>query len=105
MIEHVKAEWRNIHNLSDGSYIDNDGNICHIKNGKKHREDGPAEEYANGSKFWYRNGGLHREDGPAVELDGGYKSWVKNGEYHREDGPAKEYANGDKEWYRNEAMK
>ena len=25
-------------------------------NGKKHREDGPAEEYANGDKYWYLNG-------------------------------------------------
>ena len=24
-------------------------------NGKLHREDGPAVEYANGSKFWYLN--------------------------------------------------
>jgi len=25
-------------------------------NGKYHREDGPALEYANGAKFWYLNG-------------------------------------------------
>ena len=36
-------------------------------NGKRHREDGPAVEYANGYKSWYINGELHREDGPAIE--------------------------------------
>ena len=25
-------------------------------NGKRHREDGPAVEYANGDKYWYLNG-------------------------------------------------
>ena len=37
-------------------------------NGKLHRENGPAVEYANGHKEWYRNDKLHREDGPAVDL-------------------------------------
>lgn len=35
--------------------------------GERHREDGPAVEYADGSKYWYQNGELHREDGPAIE--------------------------------------
>jgi len=30
-----------------------------------HREDGPAVEWYNGSKEWYKNAKLHREDGPA----------------------------------------
>ncbi len=43
MTEYVKAEWfNNESNLPDGSYIDSDGDICYIKNDKKHREDGPA---------------------------------------------------------------
>ena len=57
--------------------------------------------YKNGDEFWYRNGKLHREDGPAVEWTDGSKFWYRNGKYHREDGPAIEYANGDKFWYRN----
>ena len=40
-----------------------------------HREDGPAVEYANGTKCWYRNDQLHREDGPAVEYAHGTKYW------------------------------
>jgi hypothetical protein len=41
----------------------------------RHREDGPAIEYADGDKWWYLNGRLHREDGPAIEYTNGLKSW------------------------------
>jgi hypothetical protein len=64
-----------------------------------HREDGPAVEWATGTKFWYLNGKLRREDGPVVEYDDGTKFWLLNGDYHREDGPACEYADGSKSWY------
>ena len=43
----------------------------------------------------------HREDGPAIEWADGSKSWSLNGQRHREDGPAVEYANGTKYWYLN----
>ena len=68
---------------------------------KHHREDGPAIEYADGSKEWYINGKLHRENGPANEYADGSKSWYTNGERHREDGPAVVYKNGSKAWYIN----
>jgi len=68
-------------------------------NGKRHREDGPAIELSDGTKFWYRNGKLHREDGPASEYSDGTKFWYRNGARHREDGPAIECASGDKFWY------
>ena len=41
-------------------------------NGKLHREDGPAIEWANGDRYWYLNGKLHREDGTAIEYDDGF---------------------------------
>ena len=44
-----------------------------------HREDGPAIERADGSKFWYKNNKLHREDGPAIEYVSGYKEYYYNG--------------------------
>lgn len=69
--------------------------------GQYHREGGPAVEYSNGDRFWYKNGEYHREDGPACEYSDGGKSWYKNGNLHREDGPAREYANGHKQWYVN----
>ncbi|MDP2696414.1 MAG: hypothetical protein Q8O87_04190 [bacterium] len=102
------------------------------KNGKRHREDGPAIEYADGTKSWYINdnslteeefnlqmrskpirtehgnrvewrldGERHRDDGPAVEWSNGTKSWYINGKCHREDGPAVEGFAGDKWWYLN----
>lgn len=45
-----------------------------------HREDGPAIEWADGSKAWYLNGKCHREDGPAIEYADGYKAWYLHGE-------------------------
>lgn len=48
-------------------------------------------EWSNGAKVWYKEGKKHREDGPAIEWDNGFKYWYKNGLQHREDGPAIEY--------------
>ena len=74
------------------------------KNDKLHRENGPAIECANGTKKWYKEGKLHREDGPAIEYHGGYldgtKEWWKEGKLHRADGPAEEWADGTKHWYK-----
>ena len=46
-----------------------------------HRTDGPAVEWASGSKWWHKNGDLHREGGlPAIEWASGNKEWWENGE-------------------------
>ena len=66
-----------------------------------HRENGPAAEWANGTKEWYIDGKRHRENGPACEYSDNYKAWYKNDKLHREDGPAREYINGDKEYFIN----
>lgn len=49
--------------------IDNSGTIRWYKFGTSilHREDGPALEWATGTKFWYKEDKLHREDGPAIK--------------------------------------
>jgi hypothetical protein len=67
--------------------------------GELHRLDGPAVEYASGSKEWWVNGKLHRLDGPASEWWDGTKEWFVNGLFHRIDGAAIEWSDGDKEWY------
>ena len=36
--------------------------------------------YPNGDKYWCLNGKLHREDGPAIEWANGDKSWYLNDE-------------------------
>ena len=75
--------------------VDEDGTRWYYNSDNQfHRDDGPAIEYADGSKHWYQNGQLHRTDGPAVEYADGTKFWYQNGILHRTDGPAVEYANG-----------
>ena len=74
-------------------------------NGKRHRVDGPAVEYANGTKYWLLNDKLHRVDGPASEYANGTKYWYNNGKLHRVDGPAIELANGETSyWINNEQI-
>ena len=81
--------------------IDENGTREWCLNGKRHRTDGPAVEFANGNKVWWLNGLLHRTDGPAIEWVNGDKSWYLNGKLHRTDGPAAEFANGYNQWYLN----
>ena len=52
-----------------------------------------------GNKIWYKDGKRHREDGPALVCVNGFKGWYQNGRYHREDGPAVEHVDRTKEWY------
>ena len=45
-----------------------------------HRLDGPAWNWADGSKSWWENGERHRAGGlPAIEGAEGYKEWWMNG--------------------------
>ena len=67
--------------------------------GKLHRTDGPAVEWADGGKYWFQNNKLHRVDGPAVEDTDGSKHWYLDGKRHRIDGPAVENDDGSKEWW------
>ena len=53
--------------------------IWYNADGQSHRVNGPAIEYADGSKYWYVNGQRHRNDGPAIEWPDGMKSWYLNG--------------------------
>ena len=64
------------------------------RDGKLHREDGPAVIYADGRQEFYRDGKLHREDGPAVIYANGRQEFYRDGKLHREDGPAVIDANG-----------
>lgn len=79
--------------------FDEDGHICWYKDGRLHREDGPAVEMLDGTKHWWVDGKRHRLDGPAVEWVDGTKQWFVNDRRHRLVGPAIEYPNGRKVWY------
>ena len=63
--------------------IDKDGNKFYFKDKQMtilHREDGPAVECANGTKYWLINNKFHREDGPAIEWFSGGRIWYLNNE-------------------------
>lgn len=72
---------------------------CWYKDGKRHREDGPAVIFLNIHEMWYKDGKLHREDGPAIVRSNGSQDWYQNDVLHREDGPAVIEANGNQEWW------
>ena len=76
-----------------GRVISPAGVIYWKVNGRCHRDDGPAIEWANGSKEWYKDGKLHRVGAPARELTDYKKEWYIDGLKHREDGPAIERPN------------
>ena len=72
--------------------------------GQRHCDDGPAIEWYEGPKVWYKNGQLHRDGGlPAIEGGDGRKEWYVNGKLHRDGGyPAVEYGDGTTiEWWVN----
>ena len=71
---------------------------------RKHRTDGPAVEWANGTKEWYQDDLRHRVDGPAVEYTDGRKEWWHHGRLHRVDGPAITDTNGNQWWYQTNLL-
>jgi len=93
---------KNFTGIHKGKY----GDIRYYKDGKLHREGGPAIIYNNGDREWYFNGKLHREDGPAIEYSNRVEKWYFKGKLHRLDGPAIiRYKPHNKiyktEWYQN----
>ena len=84
--------------MRQGLIISEEGKAWYL-NDKLHREDGPAIEAVDGTKYWIINGRFHREDGPAMEDSDGSKEWYYNGVPHRMDGPAMELANGFRGWF------
>ena len=65
--------------------IDEDGcRFWYNKKGKLHRVRGPAVEWPNGTKMWYKNGKKHRIDGPACERNKGMQFWYINDKRYSE---------------------
>lgn len=58
-------------------------------------------EFVVSGKRYSKNGRLHREDGPAVVYPGQHREWWINGRRHREDGPALIAFDGFAEWWFN----
>jgi hypothetical protein len=93
------VQWNPALPIADGRHRRGDLSV-HVQGGRLHREDGPALEWAHGTREWYRRGRRHREGGPAVEHADGTKCWYLEGQLHRDDGPAVERADGTLEWRR-----
>ena len=53
--------------------------------GKRHRTDGPAIIYSDGSEEWYLHNMCHREDGPAIKNANGNIAWYLNGRFYEFD--------------------
>jgi len=63
-----------------------------------HRLNGPAF-ISKHIKIWYKNGKYHRENGPAIVWKDVDEEWRANGKKHRLDGPAVTWDNGKKEYW------
>lgn len=61
-------------------HVNTHGTVRYTLDKEFHREDGPALEFPDGNRYWYRYGKYHREDGPAFEYGNGHKEWWLHGE-------------------------
>jgi hypothetical protein len=78
------------------SYISENGDKRWVNSeGELDREGGPAIEYSDGTKEWYKNGELHREGGPAVEHPEGSANWYVEGKYRPDLEPGYNPAHGE----------
>ena len=68
-----------------GVVINERKDIVYYLNGKYHREDGSAIEYANGNACWCLYGKLHRTDGPAIYVYGTKEWWLNDKRYGKND--------------------
>lgn len=68
---------KNQYHRTDGPAFVGDFGVYFYINGELHRENNPAVEWANGTKFWYMHNKRHRINGPAIEnADGSVEYWV-----------------------------
>ena len=102
--QHIfEGEKEVIHRIDGYVVIIRHGVTSWYKNGKLHREDGPAMYDADerGAKRWYFNGLAHRVDGPAIIFGDRSELWCLNGLNHREDAPARSSSDGVEHWIFN----
>lgn len=76
---------------NNGQYIKENGDEEWYKDGKLHRENGPAVIVNN--RNWYLN------DKITLKCEGQIKYWYQHGKLHRNNGPAIIYPNGQEEYY------
>ena len=82
--EHIRVKsWIDYifkHPNFTGSLIDKDDDVAYYQNGEAHRDnDLPAIVHSDGTKHWQKNGKLHRENGPALIFPNGDCIWHLKG--------------------------
>lgn len=65
----------------DGYSLERNTNKHWCIDGKLHRKDGPAIEYADGTKKWYINGNLHRKTAQLLNTQTGLKNGILTGNF------------------------
>ena len=98
----VAAELLGVETVRD----DGSWSMTYRRDGKFHRDGGPAYTRVNADGSWgqeyYRDGKDHRDGGPAVtwvNADGGWgQEYYRDGKPHRDGGPAVTWVNADGGW-------
>ena len=65
--------------VPDGRHTLAKGILVYIKDGEKHRVNGPAEIHPDGTQIWFKNGLKHRVSGPAVVKPNGREEYWEEG--------------------------
>jgi len=73
-------EW----DFTERIYVDQHHTRHYWKKSLRHRVNGPAQEFKNGTKFWWEDGKRHRLDGPAEEWPNGVVEWWIEGNMYTE---------------------
>lgn len=76
----VNSSIGSVPKMPNGRHILSGNIITYLKNGQKHRLNGPAEIWPDGTKIWFQNGLKHRIGGPAVVKPEGRKEYWEKGE-------------------------
>lgn len=88
------------HRVDGPAVIFADGSEEWWYEGLLHRDGKPAKTHPNGDCVWYTHGKLHCTSGPAIVSL--ITEWWVNGKLHRLNGPAIEYPDGRRSWYAND---
>lgn len=77
----ISSNLGRVPKLSNGRHILSGNKQIYIKDGVKHRQNGPAEIHPNGYRAWFWKGVKHRRGGPAVIHPDGTSEYWENGKF------------------------
>ena len=75
----VSVNLGRLEKIPNGKQVINGSTTIWVRNGKKHRETGPAEVHRDGYEAWFKDGIPHRLNGPAITHPDGRKEYWING--------------------------